>query len=85
MIPAQYLIMNTTTSDTGSSLSWGAFHLAKIFGLKFRKVSVSKGKAFSTRAKNLQYRWSVMMAQDVGVSASRFGSSRNGNFVQMEQ
>ena len=30
------------------------FHLAKIFGLRFQKNSVSKVKAFSTRAKNLQ-------------------------------
>ena len=25
--------------------AWGAFHLDKIFGLKFRKFSVSNGKA----------------------------------------
>ena len=39
--------------DGGLLSARGAFHLAKIFGLIFRKFSVSKGKAFSMRMKKL--------------------------------
>ena len=60
--------------------AWGAFHLVKIFGLKFRKFSVSKAKAFSMRAKNLQSHWYIVMAQEAGFSAS----CRNENVVQLE-
>ena len=35
----------------------GAFLLAKIFFLKFRKFPVSKGKTFSMQAKNLRSHW----------------------------
>ena len=36
--------------DNMKLCSLGAFHLAKIFGLRFWKFSLSKGKAFSMRA-----------------------------------
>ena len=36
-------------------ITWDASHLAKIFGLKFRKIFVSKGRAFSRRAKSIVF------------------------------
>ena len=48
--------------------------LAKIFGFKFWKFFLSKGKASSMRANNLQSR-----------CASKFASRRNENFVQLDR
>ena len=41
------------SSPLAGKATWGAFHLAKIFGLKFRKFSVLKEKAFPMQAQKL--------------------------------